>query len=152
MKRFIAVLVSLCMAFTLVSVPVSATQETMSLPTEYIVFREGDSTERIDQNGFFDFSIRYYVESAPFSFDSTSSNVAVHATCDNPNETVRISIIEYTDSLFGYNKSFTFSADGQDYTHRFTGLDPDKRYYLTISKANNNTLVTGMGYIPNYVG
>lgn len=166
-KKFISSIMATIMAISTISaftVTSYATASSNDVSVDNVIIDENEylkfanPNSRIDNNGDFEFSIRYSVKSDKFKFSSSKSRITVsaqiedyidHTVSDGSEHLCKLTI----ESGF-YSESFNFYADGDTYTFDLVDLDTDKNYTLTITNvdglSSQRDYVTGTGHITNF--
>ncbi|MBP1905663.1 hypothetical protein J2Z32_002293 [Paenibacillus turicensis] len=169
-KKMLAVLVTLCMAFILVTpISASAQENDKTIKIEYGVdyenketgeyFRWKDVPSEFSLMGSvaksFEFNIRYSVESTSFKIDSSSVKVKASAHVENYNGT-RVSGYsghKYTVELFkGFTTKSVQMKLGKTESGTISGLSKGSNYKLRVvnnDRLGDNHYLVGSGTITN---
>lgn len=114
---------------------------------EYFIFE--NLNMRLDSNGKFTFSFKREMSSGYFKPAGSSITVYAKATSSTDNETYYIGVYKYNssddDTLI---KRIKYTANGDNQSYTFTGLNTSSSYYLYFTKPlTSSATITGSGRI-----
>lgn len=109
-------------------------------------FRFSEKISRMDENGNFIFSYKDQFGGDTFKPSGSSITVYASATSSTSDTTYYISLYKSDGTLVKSNVKYT--ADGNTYKYKFTGLSSSTSYYLYFSKPlSSRATITGSGRI-----